>query len=163
MINRIFIIISLIFLFASPVNANENLYFSIQNKIKSYLLNEMQISNNYIHFPKIEKNDLPKYKLYDLNIINAGKLELSEKMELFLSNHSPPEIARMVYDIIGKHAKTADIYKNIKEQNNKLALEFYPKFKQKIKRRVYPISAFKKNGLEDLIEAISKEVSTHCN
>jgi GTP-binding protein len=36
-------------------------------------------------------------------------------------------------------------------------------FKQRIKRRVYPVSALKKEGLEDLIEAIRKRLSTHCN
>ena len=37
------------------------------------------------------------------------------------------------------------------------------RFKQRVKRRVYPISGLKKQGLEDLIEAIKKRLSTHCN
>jgi GTP-binding protein len=37
------------------------------------------------------------------------------------------------------------------------------RFKQRIKHRVYPISALNKEGLEDLIEAIKKGLSTYCN
>ncbi|MFH1577946.1 MAG: Obg family GTPase CgtA [Candidatus Omnitrophota bacterium] len=37
------------------------------------------------------------------------------------------------------------------------------RFKQKIHRRVYPVSALKKQGLEVLIEAIGKKLSTYCS
>ena len=37
------------------------------------------------------------------------------------------------------------------------------RFRQRIKHRVYPISALTKEGLEDLIEAIKKGLSTYCN
>lgn len=43
------------------------------------------------------------------------------------------------------------------------AKENFNRFKQRIKQRIYPISALKKEGLEDLIEAIKKRLSTHCN
>ena len=37
------------------------------------------------------------------------------------------------------------------------------RFRQSIKKRIYPISAFNKQGLEELIAAIKKRLSTHCN
>ena len=37
------------------------------------------------------------------------------------------------------------------------------RFRQRVKHRVYPISALKKEGLEDLIGAIKKRLSTHCS
>jgi len=43
------------------------------------------------------------------------------------------------------------------------AAENLNRFRQKIKRCIYPISALKKEGLEDLVEAIRKRLSTHCN
>jgi len=59
-------------------------------------------------------------------------IELSSNVENFLSGYSPPEIARMVYDIINRHAATEDVYKKIKKQNNEFALKLYPKLKQRI-------------------------------
>jgi uncharacterized protein with ATP-grasp and redox domains len=59
-------------------------------------------------------------------------IELSKNVEKFLSGYSPPEIARMVYDIINKYANTEDIYKELKENNNEFALKLYPKLQQKI-------------------------------
>ena len=44
-----------------------------------------------------------------------------------------------------------------------LAQENLTKFKQRKKRRVNPISALKKQGLEGLVEAIKKGLSAHCN
>ena len=61
-------------------------------------------------------------------------IEFAQNVEtLFVSGYSPPEIARMVYDIVNKHAKAEDVYKQIKKQNNALALSLYPKLKQRIK------------------------------
>ena len=44
-----------------------------------------------------------------------------------------------------------------------LAQENLIKFRQKIRRRVHLISALKKQGLEELVEAIKKRLSAHCN
>lgn len=61
-------------------------------------------------------------------------IELAQNVEAsFVSSHSPPEIVRMVYNIVNKHAKTEDVYNQIKKQNNELALSLYPKLKQRIK------------------------------
>lgn len=60
-------------------------------------------------------------------------VEISKNIEIFLSNNSPPEIMRIVYDIINKYAKTDDVYKEIKEQNNNLILKLYQKLKQRIR------------------------------
>jgi GTP-binding protein len=43
------------------------------------------------------------------------------------------------------------------------AQENFIKFKQRIRQRVYLISALRRQGLEDLVEAIKKRLSTHCN
>jgi GTP-binding protein len=37
------------------------------------------------------------------------------------------------------------------------------RFRQRLKYRIYPISALKKQGLEELIEAIRKRLSAHCS
>lgn len=60
-------------------------------------------------------------------------IELSKNIEMFLSDYSPPEIARMVYDIVNKHANTEDVYKKIKEQNNECVLALYQKLKERAK------------------------------
>ncbi|EKE00890.1 MAG: hypothetical protein ACD_21C00256G0002 [uncultured bacterium] len=60
-------------------------------------------------------------------------IELAQNIEApLVSGWSPPEMARMVYDIVNKHAKTEDVYKQTKKQNNALALSLYPKLKQRI-------------------------------
>ncbi len=60
-------------------------------------------------------------------------LELSQNIEMFLSDTAPPEVARMVYDIINKHANTQDIYQKVKKQCNEFALTLYPELKKRIK------------------------------
>jgi len=59
-------------------------------------------------------------------------IELSQNMDKFLSGYIPPEIARMVYDIVHKHATTEDIYKKIKEESNVFALKLYPELKERL-------------------------------
>lgn len=59
-------------------------------------------------------------------------VELSKNMEAFLSNYIPPEIMRLVYDIINKLSPIGDVYKKIKEQSNEFALKIYPQMKKKV-------------------------------
>ena len=76
------IIISILFLFsASALYANRNMEFSIKNKIFHFLDQRYFISNQYVSFDMIDKNEFPDYELYDIQIMNPNELELKEKMD----------------------------------------------------------------------------------
>jgi len=47
---------------------------------------------------------------------------------------SPPEMARTIYAILRKHTGIEDPYKEIKEKSNLIAMGFYERFNEKIKK-----------------------------
>jgi len=47
---------------------------------------------------------------------------------------TPPEIARTVYGIVGRHTDGKDAYKQIKERSNDMAMELYPRLKKVVEK-----------------------------
>lgn len=58
--------------------------------------------------------------------------DLAEKLDQFPMSSCPPEMARVVYGLVGKATGKRDPYKSIKQKSNKLALRLYGKFKNKV-------------------------------
>jgi len=53
-------------------------------------------------------------------------IELAKTLPEFSLNSTPPEIARIVYEIVKKVTHHADPYRKIKTKSNKFALQIYP-------------------------------------
>ncbi len=45
---------------------------------------------------------------------------------------TPPEMARMIHKVMEKQMGERDFYKQVKDRSNKMALELYPKLKEKV-------------------------------
>jgi len=58
--------------------------------------------------------------------------EISRAIPLFPLTSSPPEMGKIVHDIIKKTLKTGDPYKKLKEDSNRLVLSIYKKLEQKV-------------------------------
>ena len=65
--------------------------------------------------------------------------EVREKLTKISTKISPPQIARKVYDIIEKYTKNIDIYKELKEKSNNLALGMYPNLEKIISKSKDPL------------------------
>ncbi len=58
--------------------------------------------------------------------------EISKVVPSFPLTSSPPEMGKIVHDIIKKALKADDPYKGLKHKSNRIALEIYGKLKQKV-------------------------------
>ena len=70
-------------------------------------------------------DDLTQKKIID---------EIARAVVNFPLSSSPPEMGRIVYDVVKRETKNYDPYKEIKEKSNGLALSFLPELKQKIEK-----------------------------
>ena len=77
---KIIIIIFLIFILVSTLYAENNMEFSIKNKIFNYLNTAYNISNNNILYDIIDKEKIPNFQLYEIKIINKNKIEPNERI-----------------------------------------------------------------------------------
>ena len=59
--------------------------------------------------------------------------ELSQIIPDFSLEASPPEMGRTIYDLLRKITGVKDLFKEIKKNSNKFALNLYPELKRKIK------------------------------
>lgn len=73
-------------------------------------------------------------RLNGLDAASEGKVitAVSEALPGFSSEITPPEIAVMVYGIVGNISGASDPYKGLKEKNNKLAMALYPGLKRTV-------------------------------
>ncbi|HNX90878.1 MAG TPA: ARMT1-like domain-containing protein [Candidatus Omnitrophota bacterium] len=60
--------------------------------------------------------------------------EVSDALPGFSVEMTPPEIARIVYDIVDKYTSGLDVYKHIKEQSNRKCLDLYLRMKEDVSR-----------------------------
>jgi len=58
--------------------------------------------------------------------------KISQLIPDFPLEASPPEMGRVIHDLVGKISGVKDPFKEIKEISNKFALKLYPKLKQEI-------------------------------
>jgi hypothetical protein len=73
-------------------------------------------------------------RLSGLDAGSEGKVisAVSEALPGFSPDITPPEIAAMVYGIVGAISGANDPYKGLKEKSNKLAMELYPDLKRTV-------------------------------
>ncbi len=69
----------------------------------------------------------------DENIQKQVLLSLAKELESFSMDSCPPQMGKFIYGLVRKITKEEDPYKKIKEKGNELALNFYPKLKEKVK------------------------------
>ena len=58
--------------------------------------------------------------------------KLAEILPEFSLSSPPPQMGRTIYQLVAKETGKKDVFKQIKEKSNKLALKLYPKLKRKI-------------------------------
>ncbi len=67
--------------------------------------------------------------------------EVARAVPTFPLEASPPEMSRIVYDIIKKNLKKEDPYLELKQQSNRLALDVVQELKQKVDNAEDPLRA----------------------
>lgn len=60
--------------------------------------------------------------------------KLSSALPEFSFKMSPPYMGRIIYNIVKKETKSKDPFLKLKRRSNKLALELYPKLKEKVRK-----------------------------
>ncbi|MCF7895349.1 MAG: ARMT1-like domain-containing protein [Candidatus Omnitrophica bacterium] len=66
-------------------------------------------------------------------------ISLAEELEHFSLDSCPPQMGKFIYNKVREITQEKDPYKKIKEKSNKLALSFYPKLKEKVKKAKDPL------------------------
>ncbi len=59
--------------------------------------------------------------------------DIAAEIPSFSLSRTPPEMGRVIYGIVKKHTGNSDVYAAIKEKSNKLALNAYPRLKEKVR------------------------------
>jgi len=81
--------------------------------------------NQALHAARIaEASETDQKKI----LIEVGKI-----LPQFSLNCSPPEMARVIYNLVKEKTRLEDPFKNIKIESNKIALGIYDKLKKKVK------------------------------
>ncbi len=84
--------------------------------------------------PCFMKTALEMARLVDANEITHKKIldEVAGMIPDFSLGSSPPEMARMIHKVMERRFGNKDIYRTIKKESNRKALELYPRLKKKV-------------------------------